>query len=76
MALSETHLRALMVDSLGGDARAHEALLRVLLPLLRAYFRARLRGCSDDVDDLVQDTLIAVHHRRSSYDRDRPFCAG
>lgn len=64
-----------MVNSLEGDANAHEALLRVLLPLLRTYFRTQLRGSVDDIDDLVQDTLIAVHHRRTSYDRDRPFSA-
>jgi RNA polymerase sigma factor (sigma-70 family) len=75
MASSEERLKALMVDSLEGDASAHEALLRVLLPLLRAYFRGRLRGYADDIDDLVQETLIAIHHRRTSYDRDKPFSA-
>lgn len=64
-----------MVDSLEGDKTSHEALLRVLLPLLRAYFRGRLRGQTADVDDLVQETLIAVHHRRTSYDREKPFSA-
>lgn len=75
MASSEEHLKALMVNSLEGDTHAHEALLRVLLPLLRAYFRGRLRGYADDIDDLVQETLIAIHHRRTSYDRDKPFSA-
>lgn len=64
-----------MVNSLEGDPAAHDALLRALLPLLRAYFRGQLRDFSDDVDDLVQDTLMAVHHRRTSYDRDKPFSA-
>jgi RNA polymerase sigma factor (sigma-70 family) len=75
MASSEERLKLLMVESLEGDASAHEALLRVLLPLLRAYFRGSLRGYADDVDDLVQETLIAIHQRRSSYDRDKPFSA-
>lgn len=75
MALSEERLKSLMVDSLEGDTGAHEALLRVLLPLLRAYFRGRLRGYADDIDDLVQETLIAIHHRRTSYNRDKPFSA-
>jgi RNA polymerase sigma factor (sigma-70 family) len=75
MASSEERLKGLMVDSLEGDASAHEALLRALLPLLRAYFRGRLRGFADDVDDLVQETLMAIHHRRTSYDRDKPFSA-
>lgn len=75
MASSEEQLKALMVDSLEGDANAHEALLRVLLPLLRAFFRAQMRGNAADIDDLVQDTLVAVHHRRTTYDRSRPFSA-
>jgi RNA polymerase sigma factor (sigma-70 family) len=64
-----------MVNSLEGDSAAHEALLRVLLPLLRAYFRGQLRNGSDDIDDLVQETLMAIHRRRTSYDRDKPFSA-
>lgn len=75
MASSEEQLKLLMVASLEGDAAAHEALLRALMPLLRSYFRGQLRGFADDVDDLVQETLIAIHHRRISYDRERPFSA-
>lgn len=38
-----------------GDERAGEALFRDLRARLGPYFRA----CSDDLDDLVQDTLVA-----------------
>lgn len=72
MQASEELLRTLMVRGLNGDAPSHEALLRALAQVLRAYFRRRL-GASDDVEDLVQETLIAVHMRRVSYDRARPF---
>lgn len=75
MQATEEHLRALMIDGLNGDAEAHEALLRLLVPLLRGFYRRRLRGADDDVEDLVQDTLIAVHTRRASYDRGRAFTA-
>jgi RNA polymerase sigma-70 factor (ECF subfamily) len=64
-----------MTSGLDGDAVAHAALLRALVPLLRSFYRRRLRGAEDDVEDLVQDTLIAIHTRRASYDRDRPFTA-
>lgn len=61
-----------MVCSLDGDAAAYDALLRLLVPQLRAFFRRRVQ--SDDVtEDLVQETLIAVHTKRSTYDRARPF---
>jgi RNA polymerase sigma-70 factor (ECF subfamily) len=64
-----------MLEGLDGDAVAHAALLRALAPLLRSFYRRRLRGADDDAEDLVQETLIAVHTRRASYDRERPFTA-
>lgn len=75
MQTTEEHLRALMIDGLDGDAAAHEALLRLLVPLLRGFYRRRVRGADDDVEDMVQDTLIAVHTRRATYDRERAFTA-
>jgi RNA polymerase sigma factor (sigma-70 family) len=75
MQPGETQLKQWMVDGLHGDAAAHAALLRALVPLLGAFYRRRLRGRDEDIEDLVQETLIAVHTRRASYDRDRPFAA-
>ena len=75
MAESEAQLKARMLGSLDGDAAAHAALLRALVPLLRSFYRRRLRGTEEDVQDLVQETLISVHTRRASYDRKRPFTA-
>lgn len=75
MQVSEDQLKAWMTDGLDGDAAAHAALLRALVPLLRSFYRRRLRDAEDDVEDLVQDTLIAIHTRRATYDRDRPFTA-
>lgn len=75
MPASELQLKAWMCEGLDGDAAAHAALLRALVPLLRAFYRRRLRGAEDDVEDLVQETLISVHTRRISYDRTRPFTA-
>lgn len=62
-----------MTGGLDGDATAHESLLRALVPLLRAFYGPRLRGSEADIEDLVQETLIAVHQKRVSYDRERPF---
>ena len=75
MAASEDQLKTLMLGGLDGDAAAHGALLHALVPLLRSFYRRRLHGAEGDVDDLIQETLIAVHTRRSTYDRDRPFTA-
>jgi RNA polymerase sigma-70 factor (ECF subfamily) len=70
----EAELRARMIRALGGDAAAYDALLRLLVPQLRAFFNRRVNS-EDVAEDLVQETLIAVHTKRSTYDRARPFSA-
>ncbi|WP_439815867.1 sigma-70 family RNA polymerase sigma factor [Zavarzinia sp. CC-PAN008] len=73
MQIGENELKAWMVQGLAGDAAAHRALLSALAPLLRGYFARRMGAGAADVEDLVQDTLIAIHSRRMTYDPDRPF---
>lgn len=75
MRASEAELRGLMIGGLDGDAGDHAALLRLLVPLLRGFYRRRSGDRDDDIEDLVQETLIAVHTRRATYDRDRAFTA-
>lgn len=67
----EAELRAWMLGGLEGDIQCHVALLRSIRPLLASFFGRR--AGADAAEDLVQEVLIAVHERRSSYDRDRPF---
>ena len=74
MRADETQLRTWMVGGLDGVAADHARLLRALVPLLTAFYRRRLAGLPD-IEDLVQETLIAVHTRRATYDRARPFTA-
>lgn len=73
MAAIGTQLESLMGRSLAGDARAHEEMLRLLAPVLRSYFGRRTRQAQQDADDLVQEALIAIHTRRSTYDLSRPL---
>lgn len=75
MRASEDQLRAMMIGGLAGDARAYRDLLDILAPLLRAFFGRRLRDAAEDVEDLVQETLMAIHTRRATYDTSRPFTA-
>jgi len=75
MKADEEELRRLMVSGLDGNAADHAALLRLLVPLLRAFYRRRASGADHDIEDLVQETLIAVHSRRATYDRTRAFTA-
>ena len=65
-----------MLAGLDGDAAAHKVLLTRLSAHLRAYFNARLARIGmapADAEDLVQETLIALHTRRHTYDRSQPF---
>ena len=73
--IDEAKLKALMIASLDGHERAYQALLRLSAERLRPYFRRRLAGREADVEDLVQETLIAIHRKRASYDRSLPFTA-
>jgi len=70
----ETELKAMMAAALEGDAFAYNSLLRELAPQLRAFFRRRSGG-DEIAEDLVQETLIAVHTKRATYDLARPFTA-
>jgi DNA-directed RNA polymerase specialized sigma24 family protein len=72
MQPGEVQLKTWMLEGLDGDAASHAALLRALVPLLRAFYRRRV-GDRDAIEDLVQETLIAVHTRRMSFDRKRSF---
>lgn len=70
----EDHLRALMVRGQAGDAGAWRELLSALSRQLRGYFSRRLDSAAD-VEDLVQEALMAIHRRRMTYDPGQPFTA-
>jgi len=73
--LSEDELRALMVAGMAGDAHAYHALLLLSAARLRGYFRRRIPDRGADVEDLVQETLMAVHNKRASYSPSLPYTA-
>jgi RNA polymerase sigma-70 factor, ECF subfamily len=72
---NENRLRALLLQGQGGDAPAYHRFLKDLSAHLRAYFRKRLFQRPDDVEDLVQETLLAVHNQRHTYQSDQPLTA-
>lgn len=71
----EAHLRDLMVAAQGGDAPAYAGFLRETAALLRPFFRRRLVQLPDEVEDLVQETLLALHNKRDTYDAAQPVTA-
>jgi RNA polymerase sigma-70 factor (ECF subfamily) len=61
IGLAEPRLKALMLQGLDGDAAAYREVLASLTQLLRPYFAQRLYSAAHDVEDLVQETLLAIH---------------
>ena len=75
MAASEDRLKDLLVRGLAGDAPAYRACLEELSARLRAFLRRRLTRLPDEVEDLVQETLLAIHNQRHTYDAGQPLTA-
>ncbi|KPL55431.1 sigma-70 family RNA polymerase sigma factor [Prosthecomicrobium hirschii] len=79
MSVSEIHLKDLMTRSMAGDEAAYRLLLEDVARLVRGHVgrllsRARAANTAD-VEDIVQDVLIAVHTRRHTYDPGYPVGA-
>ena len=55
-----------------GDQAAYASLLVLLTTVTRQFARRRL-GAVPWIDDVVQETLLAVHGARQTYDAARPF---
>lgn len=71
----ETRLRALLIDAMAGNAHAYQTFLSELTRHLRGFLRRRIPQLSDDVEDLVQEILLAVHNGRHTYRPDEPLTA-
>ena len=59
-----------------GDADSYRRLLLQLTPVLRAVARRGLAGAGmadTDAEDVVQETLLAIHLKRQSWDEAAPF---
>ena len=63
-----------MKAGLRGDQRAYARLLGELAGVLRGILRGKLRTLSAaDLEDLVQDVLLAIHNKRETWDQTRPL---
>jgi RNA polymerase sigma-70 factor (ECF subfamily) len=71
----ESRLRPLWLAAQSGDERAYREALGLMAKRLRAYFRRRMPTWQDESEDLVQETLLAVHMQRGTYDPDFPVLA-
>lgn len=71
-AAAEPDTARLMRAVQAGDDAAYAALLRQVIPMLRAVARRRIRDAAE-AEDALQDTLLTVHQLRASYDPERPI---
>lgn len=66
--------RTMMVAAQGGDRAAYASLLSEMAPFLRRALSRRYGYQSAaDIEDVVQEVLLAVHMARATYDPARPF---
>lgn len=71
MIADETTLARLMVSSQKGDKQSYTVLLTEVQLWLERYFRRRCPPAQ--LDDLVQEVMMAVHNKRATFDPARPF---
>jgi len=73
MADEDPRWRDWLAAAQAGDATAYATLLRAVLPWLRGRARSRWPGAgAADIEDIVQETLLALHQNRHLYDPSRP----
>ena len=75
-AQKDEHLAQLMRAANRGDADAYRRVLEDLVPMLRGLARrgfARYRAGAEEVEDIVQETLLALHLKRHTWDERQPL---
>ena len=70
MIADEATLSRLAALAQRGDRQAYATMLTACRSWLLHYYRRKVHP--DQIDDLVQDTLLSVHRKLASYDPARP----
>ncbi|GEO01183.1 DNA-directed RNA polymerase sigma-70 factor [Novosphingobium sediminis] len=71
MTPDETSLAQLAIMAQRGDKEAYAALLHECQRWMKSYLGRRI--ARHDLDDLVQETLFALHQKLATYDSTRAF---
>jgi RNA polymerase sigma-70 factor, ECF subfamily len=71
----EIRLKELWLRAQAGDDQRYALALKLIAVRLRSYYRRRLMSLPDEVEDLVQETLLALHLQRGSFDANVPVTA-
>lgn len=65
----------MLLRGIGGDGAAYHLFLKEISAYLHSYFRWRLTRPPNDVEDLVQEAVLAIHNQRHTYDPAQPLTA-
>jgi len=68
----ETELARLMRAAIAGDERAYTEFLRRAACLVRGFARRKVVQGGIDPEDIVQETLLAIHIKRHTWRDDAP----
>src|SRR6266536_1474211 len=76
MGAFEEEWAVLMRAAMAGDESAYRTFLKAVTPSIRAAARSNLARFGlgpSEAEDVVQDTLLAIHLKRQTWDSDRPI---
>lgn len=68
----DAELAGLLVAAMAGEERAYAEFLTRVAALVRGYAARRITGGEPDPEDVVQETLLAIHLKRHTWQADRP----
>lgn len=71
----EAELAALMRKALDGDDRAYREFLERTAAQVRGWVRRKLAGRPAEVEDVVQEVVLAIHAKRHTWRQERPIGA-
>ncbi|MER8483602.1 sigma-70 family RNA polymerase sigma factor [Mesorhizobium sp. M1322] len=69
----EAELSRLMRAAIAGDERAYADFLRRTAALVRGFIRRKIVQGGVDPEDVVQETLLAIHVKRHTWRQDLPM---
>lgn len=68
----ETELAALLQAAIAGDEKAYSLFLQRIAVLIRCFARRRIISGGVDAEDVVQETLLAIHLKRHTWITNAP----
>lgn len=69
----EKELARLMRAGIGGDERAYGEFLKRVAAMVRGFARRKVAATGLDAEDIVQETLLAIHVKRHTWREDAPI---